>query len=250
VKIHRMVAKEAMCRRRRVAYAALGVAVGVSAFVAVLTVAHAGEDKLPPIMGITDGATDQIGVYQIHPPGYGGWVLDDGNGYWNADGDVVHYFGGPDTVPVVGDWDGDGVDQIGVYQIHDPGYGVWVLDDGNGYWNADGDVVYYFGGPDTVPVVGDWDGTPIPNPCQADFFAEPTDCYGPTWVQFYDLSTGEITAWEWDLDGDDITDSTEQSPAHYYNTNGFYTVALTVTGPGCENTLTWPSYIYVTGCST
>jgi len=169
VKIHRMVAKEAMCRRRRVAYAALGVAVGVSAFVAVLTVAHAGEDKLPPIMGITDGATDQIGVYQIHPPGYGGWVLDDGNGYWNADGDVVHYFGGPDT----------------------------------------------------VPVVGDWDGTPTPNQCQADFFAEPTDCYGPTWVQFYDLSTGEITAWEWDLDGDDITDSTEQSPTHYYKHEWF-----------------------------
>jgi len=164
---------------------ALGVAVGVSAFVAVLTVAHADE-----------GATDQIGVYQIYDPGFGKWILDDGNGYWNADGDVVHYFGGPDT----------------------------------------------------VPVVGDWDGTPAPNPCQAVFYAVPTQCVGPTTVYFFDLSTGEITDWEWDLNDNGSTDSTEQNPTYYYDVNGFYTVTLTITGPGCEDTLTWPYYITVTGC--
>ena len=46
MKIHHVVAKDAMRRRRRVLYTALGVAVGVTAFVAVLTVAHAGEDRL------------------------------------------------------------------------------------------------------------------------------------------------------------------------------------------------------------
>jgi len=46
MKIHQVVAKDAMRRRRRVLYTALGVAVGVTAFVAVLTVAHAGEDRL------------------------------------------------------------------------------------------------------------------------------------------------------------------------------------------------------------
>jgi len=44
--IHHVVAKDAMRSRRRVLYTALGVAVGVTAFIAVLTVSHAGEERL------------------------------------------------------------------------------------------------------------------------------------------------------------------------------------------------------------
>jgi putative ABC transport system permease protein len=46
MKIHHVVAKDAMRSRRRVLYTALGVAVGVTAFIAVLTVSHAGEERL------------------------------------------------------------------------------------------------------------------------------------------------------------------------------------------------------------
>jgi len=46
MKVHHVVAKDAMRRRRRVLYTALGVAVGVTAFVSVLTVSQAGEDRL------------------------------------------------------------------------------------------------------------------------------------------------------------------------------------------------------------
>lgn len=43
MKLYKVVAKEMVRRRRRALYTALGVAAGVAAFVAVLTIAHAGE---------------------------------------------------------------------------------------------------------------------------------------------------------------------------------------------------------------
>lgn len=90
--------------------------------------------------------------------------------------------------------------------------------------------------------------TTTPFPCHAEFFAEPTVCDGPTWVQFTDQSTGHITSWEWDF-GDGGT-NTEQNPAHYYNRDGSYSVTLTITGPGCDDTLTKDDCIEVHGCRT
>jgi len=46
MKIYQVVVKETLRRRRRVLYTALGVAAGVAAVVAVLTVARAGEEKI------------------------------------------------------------------------------------------------------------------------------------------------------------------------------------------------------------
>jgi len=98
--------------------------------------------------------------------------------------------------------------------------------------------------------------TPTPTPmstpysCHADFFAEPTECDEPTLVQFTDHSTGEITGWAWDFDGDGDIDSTEQNPSHYYDENGRYSVTLSITGTSCEDTLTKEDYINVTGCKT
>jgi hypothetical protein len=54
---------------------------------------------------------------------------------------------------VVGDWDGDGADQVGVYRG-----GRWYLDlTGNDQWDA-GDTTFRFGLPSDLPVAGDWDG--------------------------------------------------------------------------------------------
>ena len=78
-------------------------------------------------------------------------------------------------------------------------------------------------------------------------------CNGPTTVQFTDQSTGEITKWEWDFNGDGIIDSTYYEPieaSHSYNKNGDYTVSLTITGPGGVDTMTKENYISVTGCPT
>ena len=49
--------------------------------------------------------------------------------------------------------------------------------------------------------------------------------------------TGDVSTYAWTF-GDGGT-STLQNPSHVYSTPGTYTVALTVTGAGCSDTLTW-----------
>ncbi|MDO5308038.1 MAG: SdrD B-like domain-containing protein [Planctomycetia bacterium] len=79
----------------------------------------------------------------------GQWFLCDTNG------NVVnrYSFGLSDATPVVGDWNGDGVDKIGVFIA-----GTWYLDrDGNGEWD-EMDVLAELGTGSDQPVTGDWDG--------------------------------------------------------------------------------------------
>ena len=62
-------------------------------------------------------------------------------------------FGNAEGIPVVGDFDGDGFDEIGVFNE-----GYWMIDiNGNGRWDQD-DMVAKLGGYDDLPVTGDWDG--------------------------------------------------------------------------------------------
>jgi PKD repeat protein len=50
---------------------------------------------------------------------------------------------------------------------------------------------------------------------------------GPLTVQFTDTSTGPATAWAWDLDGDNIVDSTVQNPVWVYASASPVNVTLT-----------------------
>lgn len=62
-------------------------------------------------------------------------------------------FGMPGAIPVVGDWDGDGTAEMGLYYE-----GEWFLDlNGNKHWDKD-DLWAKLGSKADVPVVGDWDG--------------------------------------------------------------------------------------------
>ncbi|TWT96011.1 Serine-aspartate repeat-containing protein D precursor [Botrimarina colliarenosi] len=62
-------------------------------------------------------------------------------------------FGLEDAIPVAGDWDGDGVTDVGVFIDGD-----WYLDlDGDGRWGV-GDLWAQLGSRDDLPVTGDWDG--------------------------------------------------------------------------------------------
>jgi uncharacterized delta-60 repeat protein len=67
-------------------------------------------------------------------------------------------------------------------------------------------------------------------PPEPDFVGDPTTGDAPLTVTFTDLSTGVITDWYWEFD--DGETSTEQHPVHEFQDPGFYTVKLTVTGPG------------------
>lgn len=70
----------------------------------------------------------------------------------------------------------------------------------------------------------------------AVFTSNVTSGLAPLAVQFTDASVGNITGWLWDF-GDGTT-STEQNPAHIYNTTGNYTVKLTVSNDEGNNAST------------
>jgi protocatechuate 3,4-dioxygenase beta subunit len=64
-----------------------------------------------------------------------------------------HLFGHEDAIPVTGDFDGNGITEIGVYIRGD-----WFLDlNGNGRWD-EGDLWLHLGSNADQPVTGDWDG--------------------------------------------------------------------------------------------
>ncbi len=96
----------------------------------------------------------EIGVYTS-----GTWYVDANRNYvWDGTGtgkDAVLNFGFAGAVPVTGDWNQDGIFEIGIYSA-----GAWYLDaNGNNKWDGTGtgkDVAYTFGAGGFIPVVGDW----------------------------------------------------------------------------------------------
>ena len=81
----------------------------------------------------------------------------------------VAAFGQAGDMPVVGDFNGDGIDEIGIFRD-----GKWIIDtNGNRELDAQ-DKVFELGGAGDQPVVGDWndDGTDDPGVYQP---GEPTD---------------------------------------------------------------------------
>jgi hypothetical protein len=62
----------------------------------------------------------------------------------------------PTTVPVAGDWDGDGIDGIGTYTS---ATGTWTLRQvGSNSGSQLPSFVFWSGTSSSYPVVGDWDG--------------------------------------------------------------------------------------------
>jgi hypothetical protein len=63
------------------------------------------------------------------------------------------WYGMIDGIPLSGDFDGDGDDEVVVYRD-----GYWMIDlNGNGQWDID-DLLARLGATEDLPVVGDWDG--------------------------------------------------------------------------------------------
>lgn len=90
------------------------------------------------------------------------------------------------------------------------------------------------------------DATPIALPA-VDFSATPLETLALDAVQFSDLSnpgSGTISSWLWEF-GDGTT-STQQNPQHAYQSEGYYSVSLTVTNSfNATEALTRPDYIHV-----
>ena len=81
-----------------------------------------------------------------------------GNGVWNGGvTDRQYNFGITGDIPISGDWNNDGISEIGVFR---PSTHLFYLDyNGNGAWNgAVIDRQYNFGITGDIPVSGDWKG--------------------------------------------------------------------------------------------
>jgi hypothetical protein len=113
-----------------------------------------------PVAGDMNGdGFSEVGVYRAAT---GQWFFDlDNSSSWSgciADGGTdlcLTQFGAPSDIPVTGDWNGDGLDEVGVFR-----QGQWYFDiDGSGTWNSNQDSFKLnFGAATDIPVTGDWDG--------------------------------------------------------------------------------------------
>ncbi len=101
------------------------------------------------------------------------------------------------------------------------------------------------GGNDTNTKAGYMSVTTPPPPPTAEFTGAPLSGTAPLLVNFSDLSTGSIGSYSWTF-GDGGTPSSAANPSHTYTTAGTYTVSLTVTGPGGNDTNTKVGYITLT----
>ncbi|MCB9879479.1 MAG: PKD domain-containing protein [Planctomycetes bacterium] len=142
------------------------------------------------------------------------------------------------------DFDNDGnvdsTEQNPSFTFETPGYYTVKLVASNG--NSDGEVVKTDFVRAIGPVAPDFSATPTSGPGQ---ITSPSTIGTPLSVQFTDLSTEEPTSWEWDLDGDDVTDSTDQNPLFSYTTPGTYTVKLTATNEAGTESVTKTDFITV-----
>ncbi|RKY16834.1 MAG: hypothetical protein DRP63_04725, partial [Planctomycetota bacterium] len=93
---------------------------------------------------------------------------------------------------------------------------------------------------------------PVFIPPHADFTADPTEerlGAGGVRVTFTDQSSGSITHWYWDFDGDGRWDIDYTSPQptvqHTYTTAGWYTVRLKVEGPAGKDVCEKFKYILI-----
>jgi hypothetical protein len=156
-----------------------------------------------PATGIwKKGGAVRVGVFR---PSTGQWLLDlNGNRKWDRTSrDGLYQFGQSGDLPVTGDWNGDGITDIGVFR---PGTGQWLLDlNGNRKWDGSRtDGLYPFGKSGDLPVTGDWNSD------------------GVTEIGVFRPSTGQ---WLLDLNGNDQWDGSGTDGLYTFGKSGDQPVA-------------------------
>jgi hypothetical protein len=116
-----------------------------------------------PVTGDWDGnGTTTVGVYRPAPNSQSQsyWLLHNSNAAGQPE--LQFPYGGLGDVPVVGDWDGDGITTIGVYRppfspSNPTNEAHWLLRNSNSQGQPD-ILEFGYGASGDLPVVGDWDG--------------------------------------------------------------------------------------------
>jgi SpoIID/LytB domain protein len=162
------------------------------------------------------------------PPGTGEatsvGVQDPRSGIWtlrNANGSIDDfYFGNPKDIPFIGDWNGNGIDTVGLYR---ESAGFLFLRHTNTQGVADVDI--YYGNPGDLPVAGDWNGDGIDTvgiyrPSQSRFYLRNTNTQGNADVDLAFGQKGDVPiAGDWNGDGFDTVGVYRPSTRMVYFTN-------------------------------
>ncbi len=82
-------------------------------------------------------------------------------------------------------------------------------------------------------------------PLIADFYCDSVSGQHPLAVHFTNHSTFNANTWNWDFNGDNITDSNVENPSWIYTIPGIYSVKLTVTSNDSTKTKILSNYITV-----
>lgn len=83
-------------------------------------------------------------------------LFNPGNGKWHireTGGESTFFYGNPGDLPLLGDWDGDGLDTVGAFR---PSNGFFYVRSSNDC--CDANTSFFFGQGGDLPLVGDWNG--------------------------------------------------------------------------------------------
>ncbi|MCA9893868.1 MAG: S8 family serine peptidase [Anaerolineae bacterium] len=146
--------------------------------------------------------------------------------YTNTRGfaDNIFRYGTPDDLAIAGDWNGDGIDTIGIYRN-----GVFYLKNSNSTGYAD--IRFSFGTTSDIPVAGDWnndgvDTIGVYQPSTATWLLRNSNSSGPADITFrYGLANETPVTGDWDGDGIDTIGIFRASDSTWYlrnsNTSGY-----------------------------
>src|SRR5581483_2645490 len=156
-----------------------------------------------------------IGAYD---PSLGDWYINMQRPGWSTDTgtSLAFRFGNPGDRPLVGDWNGDGVETQGVFRS-----GSWHLSNTLGQGGTD--ISFGYGNPSDLPIVGDWNGDGIATPGvfrDGTFLLRNSNATGVADVSFAFGSPGDIPlAGDWNGDGYDTVGVYRPSTSTFILTN-------------------------------
>ncbi len=149
---------------------------------------------------------------------------DPGSGLWTlrlpSGGEDSFFYGVDADIPMMCDWNGDGLDTPGLYRTEN---GYMYLRYSNDFGVAD--LEFFFGIPSDLPICGDWDGDGIDTvgvyrPAEAKFYLSNSNTTGPADVVFWFGTWGDVPfAGDWDGDGIDTVGMYRPANGYVYITN-------------------------------
>ena len=139
------------------------------------------------------------------------------------------YYGDPNDIPFVGDWNGDGTETVGLYR---QSVGFLFLRYSNTQGVADVDI--YYGIPGDIPVAGDWNGDGVDTvgiyrPSEGHFYLRNTNTQGIADIDLGFGNPGDVPlAGDWNGDGIDTVGVYRPSTKMVYLTDSISSGAVSV----------------------